>query len=67
MATDFHWKHEWAFDTEQIEHIQKLVCHEIHRIRYRLSSAWIPTAEKDALEIELWRLLSIETDINDQL
>lgn len=57
-----------AFNSkEDVEHIQQIICHEIHRIRYRLSSAWIPVAEKDALESELWRLLDIETDINDQL
>jgi hypothetical protein len=49
------------------EHIQKVLCHEIHRIRWRLSGPWLPSGEKDALESELWSLTDTEDLINDQL
>ena len=49
------------------EHLQKLVCHEIHRIRWRLSSPWLPVSEKEAIESELWLLTDIEKELDDQL
>lgn len=68
MATDDCGYYGITFDSkEDVEALHKLICHEIHRIRYRLSSAWISSAEKDAIEDELWRLVDIETNINDQL
>lgn len=49
------------------EHIQKLICHEIHRIRWRLSSPWIPVGEKEAIESELWLLTDILKELDEQL
>lgn len=54
-------------DKDYAEHIQKLVCHEIHRIRYRLSAPWLHAGEKDAIEKELWLLTDIEKELNEQL
>lgn len=68
MDTDDCGYYGITFDSkEHVELVHQIICHEMHRIRYRLSSAWIPVAEKDALESELWRLIDIETNINDQL
>lgn len=49
------------------EHLHKVVCHEIHRIRYKLFSPWVPAGEKEAIESELWLLEDIEKEIHDQL